>query len=270
MYELIQNADDNDYKIARSQLEPSEPYLTFTVTSNHIVIDSNEDGFNEANARAICDIGKSTKRNKSGYIGEKGIGFKSVFKKAKKVQIQSGPFSFAFNYDKNDPQGGLGMITPFNTETAPADSLPSDVRTRITLDLLTSHDDDDDDDNPLKAFRKVPETLLLFLSKLRKLTLRIAEGETEFEDREYTLHHHTDWDEIEVRVGTETRSLRFWTADYDVVDMPSDPARKDIHQARIVLAFPVDATNMPCPRPEHVYAFLPLRKFGFQVSDGWR
>lgn len=52
----------------------------------------------QSNVRAICSTGESTKTNTSGYIGEKGIGFKSVFKAASKVHIQSGPFSFFFEH----------------------------------------------------------------------------------------------------------------------------------------------------------------------------
>jgi hypothetical protein len=37
-------------------------------------------GFSEANLRALCDVGNSTKAATTGYIGQKGIGFKSVFR----------------------------------------------------------------------------------------------------------------------------------------------------------------------------------------------
>jgi hypothetical protein len=30
--------------------------------------------------RALCDVGNSTKSFRTGYIGQKGIGFKSVFR----------------------------------------------------------------------------------------------------------------------------------------------------------------------------------------------
>ncbi len=41
---------------------------------------NNEQGFTEANVRALCAINNSTKKGIQGYIGQKGIGFKSVFK----------------------------------------------------------------------------------------------------------------------------------------------------------------------------------------------
>ena len=70
--ELIQNADDNQYK--------ERPRLVFVINSDSIDIYNNELGFQENNIQALCDIGKSTKgKHKQGYIGQKGIGFKSIF-----------------------------------------------------------------------------------------------------------------------------------------------------------------------------------------------
>ena len=70
--ELIQNADDNQYE--------TKPSLIFVVDSDVINIYNNEIGFEENHIQALCDIGKSTKgKHKQGYIGQKGIGFKSVF-----------------------------------------------------------------------------------------------------------------------------------------------------------------------------------------------
>ena len=42
---------------------------------------NNEDGFKYENVESICTVGESTKKKykQMGYIGEKGLGFKSVF-----------------------------------------------------------------------------------------------------------------------------------------------------------------------------------------------
>ena len=71
----VQNADDNTY------LEDVEPTLAFDLQDNGIVVLNNERGFSAENIRALCDIGNSTKKGANrGYIGNKGIGFKSVFR----------------------------------------------------------------------------------------------------------------------------------------------------------------------------------------------
>ena len=61
--ELIQNADDNEYP------DGTTPELSMKLDGSRMVILCNERGFNEAEVRAICDIGKSTKKGVSGYIG---------------------------------------------------------------------------------------------------------------------------------------------------------------------------------------------------------
>lgn len=58
-----------------------EPTLTFILQEKCIVVLNNEQGFSFDNIRALCDVGNSTKKGvNSGYIGKKGIGFKSVFR----------------------------------------------------------------------------------------------------------------------------------------------------------------------------------------------
>lgn len=58
-----------------------EPELVFILHENGIVVLNNELGFSAENIRALCDVGNSTKKGSGGgYIGKKGIGFKSVFR----------------------------------------------------------------------------------------------------------------------------------------------------------------------------------------------
>ena len=110
--ELIQNADDNSYP------PNTEPSLEFTLQSGSLQIDCNERGFQPNNVESICKAGFSTKAGKADgsahYVGEKGIGFKSVFRVASVVWILSGPYSFKF--DKNTT---LGMVAPIWDENFP-------------------------------------------------------------------------------------------------------------------------------------------------------
>lgn len=55
----------------------------------------------------------------------------------------------------------------------------------------------------------------------------------------------------------------------DLRDLPFDEARKDkqgnsIDQATVVLAFPVDEHDEPVLNQQYTYAFLPLRRAGFE------
>ncbi|OJI95845.1 hypothetical protein ASPVEDRAFT_119596 [Aspergillus versicolor CBS 583.65] len=126
-YELIQNSDDCSYTWAESQKK--RPSLWFDFKPGRIIVHCNEDGFEESHVRALCSAGK---RTKTGQIGEKGIGFKSLFKVAWKVQIQSGPFCFSLQH--REGQNGLGMIAPVNEAH---EDLSEDVRTQFTLFLIS-------------------------------------------------------------------------------------------------------------------------------------
>jgi HSP90 family molecular chaperone len=110
--ELIQNADDNDYRprlLSGRDARGEVPSLKFIINGGTIVVLNNEVGFSEKNVRAICDVGKSTKgAHRSGYIGQKGIGFKSVFRVTDKPEIHSNGFHIGFDASA-DP---IGFILP--------------------------------------------------------------------------------------------------------------------------------------------------------------
>ncbi|KAE9369740.1 hypothetical protein N431DRAFT_493510 [Stipitochalara longipes BDJ] len=162
LFELVQNAEDNNY--FRAKATGSEPYIKFTIRPDTIIVESNEDGFTIENVRAICSIDDSTKTRTSAqyYIGEKGIGFKSVFMVASKVHIHSPPWSFSFNHKQGE--SGMGMVTP---EWESIDAVLNQPLTRITLTLLDSLDLDD----LLSQFDDLPDTMLLFLNKLGKIII---------------------------------------------------------------------------------------------------
>lgn len=259
VYELIQNAEDNTYKLAEAT--GASPELTFSVAPDQIIIDSNEDGFAEENVRAICKLGGSTKSASRGFIGEKGIGFKSVFKIASRVRVQSGPFCFAF--DHGDDDYGLGMVTPINDEH---EDLPANVRTRFTL-KLNRHSSFEDRAN---EFRNLPDTLLLFLTKLKRIVIGIYKEDGVSE----TVYRYSY--DASSRVGklrkeessggfSSAASRSYYMERKTVKDLPSDQARPRISEAEVVLAFPIDKNQNPVIEQQHVFAYLPMRRVGFNV-----
>lgn len=108
--ELIQNADDNSYHRSLLTLSSKDvPALKFIVGPSSVVVLNNELGFSEKNVRAICDVGRSTKgAHHSGYIGQKGIGFKSVFRVTDKPEIHSGGYHIQFDAQCD----AIGYILP--------------------------------------------------------------------------------------------------------------------------------------------------------------
>eukprot|EP01088_Endostelium_zonatum_P021866 TRINITY_DN890_c0_g1_i2.p1 TRINITY_DN890_c0_g1~~TRINITY_DN890_c0_g1_i2.p1 ORF type:complete len:2146 (+),score=649.66 TRINITY_DN890_c0_g1_i2:669-7106(+) len=97
--ELVQNADDNKYNV-------DTPALEFVIRNDRIEVNNNEIGFSPANILALCDIGKSTKpKNIAGFIGKKGIGFKSVFSVTDAPEIHSCGFHVRLDISKEESYG---------------------------------------------------------------------------------------------------------------------------------------------------------------------
>ncbi|KAF2459569.1 hypothetical protein BDY21DRAFT_317672 [Lineolata rhizophorae] len=262
LYELIQNADDNQYDRARAAGE--SPFLSFQIFPDKIIIDSNENGFTERNVKAICSMGESTKSNTGGYIGEKGIGFKSVFKVAKKVHVQSGPFSFSFKHTRDSDENGLGMVTPFNEEY---DDLPPSVRTRMSLTFhgISCFE------QIVEDFLNLPDTLLLFLVRLERIHVKVHRSEEVTEDTEICYPRQQSVGEslqtltkVCKQNGKELRTHnKYHVVQKAIVNLPPDAARASMNHATVVLAFPINDSDTPIVQPQHVFAFLPVRKVGF-------
>ncbi|KAL3440459.1 hypothetical protein BJX65DRAFT_314757 [Aspergillus insuetus] len=248
LYEMIQNAEDCSYVNAISQ--GHDPFLAFYLYPNLIVVESNEDGFEESDVRAICS---PRSQRKQGKIGEKGIGFKSVFKVASKVQIQSGPFCFSIQHLEGEP--GLGMISPVNE---PHDILPPDVRTRFTLSLLY----------PGKYRRlesevaKLPVTINAFLSKLKKLHIslpkdhsenRLCQTFTRFLIGSRLLC-------IKYSDGKMENLQEYFYFSKKLTGTPSRESRPFSQASEITMAFPY--TLHPASEEHFAHAYLPLRKVG--------
>ena len=83
---LIQNVDDNSFleEVGCPRVEfmlVKECKLNPEPEAGVLVVSNNEIGFSPNNVESMCSIGNSTKKGTTGkkFIGEKGIGFKSVF-----------------------------------------------------------------------------------------------------------------------------------------------------------------------------------------------
>ncbi|RMJ04897.1 hypothetical protein CDV36_014432 [Fusarium kuroshium] len=247
LLELLQNADDNEYKA-------SKPSFSLTLTDDALLTHSNETGFTRSNVEAICRIGKSSKVKLDGrrYIGEKGIGFKSVFKVASTVWISSRGYSFKF--DKDRP---LGMISPI-WEELPQEQLSksSSAEGGTFMRLQLSHDCDRE--RLRKEMTSFDPNILIFLRTLKEITLTIADSNG-YSKR--VLRGASEPNSIKILLNDE-EIVNYVTFTYTVQDMPTEPKRQGITESDILLAFPVQ-DNPGQPAAHQVYAFLPIRNYGF-------
>lgn len=275
VFELLQNADDNSYQseLARG----GAAYVGFEIYHDRIVIECNEDGFSQENLKAISAIGKSSKVATQGYIGEKGIGFKSVFMAAWKVHIQSNDFSFSFTHRKGD--SGLGMVTPVWTD--PEQNLDQE-NTRITL-FLHVHEDPEENkrqrDTINSQFRDLQDTILLFLRKMRTIYITFYDQDGYQELRTtYSLEGENPVIIKKQMWNKKTGAMKTTKKWYHVTkhtarnlpksenrSYPDDEPHTDA-SAEIVLAFPLTETSSPIVENQDVFAFLPMRPMGFKAS----
>ncbi|KYG13736.1 hypothetical protein FVEG_13982 [Fusarium verticillioides 7600] len=258
VFELLQNADDKN--------DPS--FISFQIHPKHIVVECNEDGFTSLDLKAICSVGESTKTAKHGYVGAKGIGFKSVFIAASRVHIQSRNYSFEFRHNRNDP--GLGMVRPIWVK--PTETIPSPL-TRTTLYL---HDRGDEDEiEHLKTviimqFDDLQETRLLFLRKLRNIQRSKQFTKKKIDDCRISLETavaSADKSSTTSQMYHITKQLATRLAQSESRDAATtEEARKSLTSAEVVLAFPlrIDYQSYISTRKQELFAFLPLRTSGYK------
>lgn len=104
VYEIIQNADDCEYKKAEERNIARSMKLEFD--AGEIWVSYPEDGMTYSDIIAITTIGESNKLKKKRrrIIGEKGMGFKTIFSVCDFVEIHSGPYHFKLTQDNFEPK----------------------------------------------------------------------------------------------------------------------------------------------------------------------
>ncbi|KAL2419264.1 hypothetical protein ABEF95_003141 [Exophiala dermatitidis] len=246
LLELIQNADDNEYHVA-------EPEITLTYKDRRLRIDCNERGFSPQNVEAICRVGSSTKAGQdraSSYVGEKGIGFKSVFKAADIVWISSNSYTFKF-----DKRNVLGMIAPI-WEVFPEPTDPS--WTSMLLQLSAGYEEK----QLLHDLKTFDPRMLIFLRRLKKVKIVIHQAGPVWQTT-LTKKLQSNDQETAIELTQDYKTLRYMVSSYLVENLPVEPKRPGASSSQIMLAFP-DCNGAEAIESQKVYAFLPVRDYGFK------
>ncbi|CAL1544092.1 unnamed protein product [Lymnaea stagnalis] len=250
--ELIQNADDNSYA------EDILPSVKFVIDHTGVTVLNNELGFEEKNIRAICDVGKSTKsKHNYGYIGQKGIGFKSVFRVTGCPEVHSNGFHIYFDVNS----GPMGYILPhWSEETEHDDSWQTKIALPWTEDIkqqVQTH---------AARFNDIQPSLLLFLHRLKEISIdNKVEGAEIFMKRQ-------DFPNGEIQI-THSHGTDRWLVLRKILDASNVSLQAksgvEVESTEIALAFPLKDkmfTIHSQVKPEKlpVFAFLPLRSYGFR------
>ncbi|XP_020260578.1 uncharacterized protein LOC109836938 [Asparagus officinalis] len=261
LLELVQNADDNTYP------EDGDPTLVFILQESGIVVLNNEKGFSAENIRALCDIGNSTKKgSRAGYIGHKGIGFKSVFRVTDAPEIHSNGFHVKF--DITDDQ--IGFVLPTVIQ-------PCNVDMFRQLVFGENHSTADTEWNtcvvlPFRSTSKVTgvasimsmfsdlhPSLLLFLHRLRCIKFMNMLNKTLVDMRREILGNGI----IKVSHGQDTMTWLVISR-----KLSANLIRSDVQSTEIAVAFTLEECESGEYKPhlsqQPVFAFLPLRNYGLK------
>ncbi|XP_068715873.1 uncharacterized protein [Montipora foliosa] len=279
--ELVQNADDNSYP--EDESVAALPSLVFVLEKDKIVVLNNEVGFMEKNIRALCDVGKSTKgAHRYGYIGQKGIGFKSVFRVSDCPEVHSNGYHIRFDAKS----GPIGYILPkwigeghgadadeFDGVTDTEDEKQEDASsseydrwsTRIVLPLKEEHQGMEKSSLAAR-FRDVHPSLLLFLHRLRVIHIIDQVNNTSLEMTRRDLGNN-------IMELSHTRGKDRWLVIKKELDASHIQTKVNVEVTELALAFPLfrDADQETSLGRRHqtlpqqnVFAYLPLRSYGFR------
>jgi len=239
----------------------------------------NETGFSRSNVVALCSIGRSSKasRREARYIGEKGIGFKSVFKIATVAHILSGHYSFKL--DKSVP---LGMISPIWSDF-PWHRNPE--KTSIMLELS----DGVDFWTIARQLRSLNPRTLFFLRKLQTINILVRKAQAASSDRPHGKGIWSTSLRLPIKPLQDTPGLSTVFVDSDAmtyylfpseeISMPPDPRRPGCTLSKITLGFKelnedkqqhttAETASFKLKESldgEFVFAFLPVATCGFKV-----
>nr|XP_043628280.1 protein NO VEIN-like [Erigeron canadensis] len=262
LLELVQNADDNMYPCE------VEPTLTFILQEAGVIVLNNEHGFSVENIRALCDVGNSTKKEPSaGYIGKKGIGFKSVFRVTDAPEIHSNGFHIKF--DTSD--GQIGFVLPTIVKPCDIDLFSKLVSTEndrmdeqhwntcIVLPFKSKKNEAFSVETLISMFSDLHPSLLLFLHRLECIKFRNLLNDSLIVMRKEVVGNGI----VNVSLGNQKMT---WFVKSS--KLQASHIRHDVKSTEISMALMLEDLNDGnyIPKLDHqpVFAFLPLRNYGLK------
>ncbi|CAM8332025.1 HATPase_Hsp90-like domain containing protein [Candidatus Methylopumilus universalis] len=251
IFELLQNADDNEY---RANAIPS---IEFNIESSRLIVINNEIGFTEENINSICSAGSSSKKIKKieGYIGEKGLGFKSIFKITDTPEIYSNGFHFSFKALPED--GELAYVVPYWISNPNKNYINGKTNIVVPAKKGSSFSID--------SFSEIKPELLLFLRRLKHITLEEKTNQCSLE-----ISREDSEDLITIRTrekkeGNIEENLEFYKISKFNIDMSNleIEKRKGFKETSIIFAFPItEQGQAKFDRTRKTFAFLPVHDYG--------
>lgn len=251
IYEIIQNAEDSSY------VKNNFAELKFLLLDEGILILSNQDGFTDEDIKSICYMSSGEKiAKKDQFIGEKGLGFRSVFKITNTPCVSSNEYKFYF--DKKKSYEKPFLLQEFKQQ------LPSEFTnykyTAIYLPYSINQDEILELEKDFST--KIKPKLILFLKKLNSISIIKNNKTFMFIERKNEKDENFELSKLfDNKIKQDFYIVR---KDIDVSIMDEEK-RKGITTRELVLAYPKDIEE----NGNNVFAFLPTEinsRFNFTIQ----
>jgi hypothetical protein len=239
-------------------------------------LSNNEYGLRVRDVLALCSLAVSTKTSEEEHIGEKGVGFKSVFAASNQPMLISHAWKFCFQIPGSD---GMSYITPIWIEE-------KDIPSCISQRMLT-HPDDTYLYLPLKlpahsseaelfltqVTTTVDPCILLNMRRLKKLqiidqregtTATIEKqliGQTKLKEQSNVIFEdfsfvHLTGSIIKLCTSSNYNAFRVYTC---YINIPNSIEQRRSSKTRLILAFPCEKAYS---LTSTVYTGLPVCDLG--------
>lgn len=255
------------------------PCLRIVIDHDFILLSNNEQGLRACDVSAICSLAVTTKQLGE-HIGEKGVGFKSVFAASNQPTIISHAWKFAFHIPEPDE---MSYITPVWISD---DAMLAKIRDRI-------------ESEPLKTYLYLPLKLHPFTSEAEQFLDQVAQAtdpcilinlrrlgkleiiderkrQTSFVTKKIIDIEQNQWQEsttfegftfmnltrslVRLESGSKQNSFRVYTANIIIPTFIEHRSTKRT-TTQIILAFPCESEY---ELTYNVYAGLPVCNLGFK------
>ncbi|KAH0478983.1 MAG: hypothetical protein KVP17_001229 [Porospora cf. gigantea B] len=129
-------------------------------------------GFTPENVASLCDVAASTKVSSNDSIGEKGIGFKCLFRLSSSPRVYSNGYQFSLSSIPDD-EIGYGYIVPRWLNSVPP-AVKAVVNAGGTVIVLPTRSDTVTS-LFLRTLAEVSSTAIMFLSRLQEVTIEVPD-----------------------------------------------------------------------------------------------
>ena len=273
LFELIQNVDDayTKYKLENNISEPKKVEAFIEYTGDKLRISNKGTVFDDDSILRLCQGGVSNK-HKENYIGNKGIGFRSVLNWSSDIRIYSDKYSVRFSKEFADKQMNIlhekdtnGIVKAQLEENpnitfplfyAPEPIPPIDLNDFDTvIELIISPETQNDEWNIEKQIKSFKEEILLFLPNITKITFKQNDEFFSYEKRPGVEKNQFCISRVP-KIGNDKSFFLFSNIEDENLEKYKITEDKEEKTVKLAFAIPCDfaANNYP------FYTFFPIRQ----------